>query len=130
MLRFPVLTLTLVTLPALVGAEEMLRWRDAAGGLHYTNVARLAPTDAEAVTATIGRVSLPPLRASRAAAAPAPGPYVQAARTANLPVARGCCGFGGSYTVVLNNPHELADQVKQASLLDALGVPWRKGCCM
>lgn len=130
MLCFIALTLTLVALPALAGAEEMLRWRDAAGGLHYTNVARLAPADAELVTATIGRASLSPLRTPHAAAAPAAGPYVQDARAANLSVGRGCCGFGGSYTVVLNNPHELADQVKQASLLDALGVPWRKGCCM
>jgi len=28
-----------------------------------------------------------------------------------------------------NNPHELADQVKRASLLDALGVPWRRATC-
>jgi hypothetical protein len=38
------------------------------------------------------------------------------------------CGSAYGY-IVLNNPHELADQVKQASLLDALGVPRRTGGC-
>jgi hypothetical protein len=33
------------------------------------------------------------------------------------------------YSLFGNNPHELADQVKQASLLDTLGVPWRRATC-
>jgi hypothetical protein len=111
----------------LAGAEEAYRWRDASGGLHYGNVAGLAPADAEPVKTTIGRLTLPPSQ-------PVSGvPATRARAMAERAVAPGtgsCCAFGGSYTVVLNNPHELADQVKQASLLDALGVPWRRGCCL
>lgn len=127
MLRSIVLTVALLGLPGLAGAEEVYRWRDAGGGLHYGNVTGLAPADAEPVTTTIGRLTLPPSQPAIA------GPAIQArarAERADVPGTRGCCPFGGSYTVVLNNPHELADQVKQASLLDALGVPWRRGCCL
>ena len=129
MVRSITLTLALIALPALAGAEEMYRWRDASGGLHYGNVAGRVPADAQVVTSTIGHLAMPPggdiqpVAARAATEAPPPGRSGAATR------ARGCCAFGGSYTVVLNNPHELADQVKQASLLDALGISWRHGCC-
>ena len=50
------------------------------------------------------------------------------ARTAGFAPPGPCDGSAYSW-IVFNNAHELADQVKQASLLDALGVPWRRGAC-
>lgn len=47
------LALCLITAPALVHGEEMYRWRDADGTLHYTNIERNAPTSATAIETQI-----------------------------------------------------------------------------
>ena len=129
MVRSITLTVALLAIPALAGAEKMYRWRDASGGLHYGNVARLAPPDAQEVTTTISHLTLPP--AGEAPPIVAGPESLAPPRERGIDGARagGCCPFGGFYAVVLNNPHELADQVKQASLLDALGVSWRRRGC-
>jgi hypothetical protein len=86
------------------------------------------PADAEIVRTQIRIVPGAPRRAEW----PGRGhdrPRVPGARFAHAGGFRGV-GCGPAYVyIVLNNPHELADQVKQASLLDALGVPWRTGGC-
>ena len=111
-----------VLLPTLSLADEVWRWRDPSGRLHYSNVRAHAPRYAEAVTT---------VSAKTVATRPGPRAALGEPRLAfrHPTRARGCWPFG-YLSVVLNNPHELADQVKQASLLDALGVPWRKGCCL
>ena len=124
MIRAAVLATTLL-LPALALADEVWRWKDSSGRLHYSNVRAHVPRYAEPVATDIGHVSLPHLAAK--AAAPHARAY-EAPREAHVPL-RSCWPFGFPY-VIVNNPHELADQLKQASLLDALGVPWRKGCCL
>ena len=122
-----------VLLPTLSLADEVWRWRDPSGGLHYSNVRARAPRYAEPVTTEIGHASWPPVSAKTVAIRPGPraalGEPRLAFRFRHPTRTRGCWPFG-YLSVVLNNPHELADQVKQASLLDALGVPWRKGCCL
>lgn len=54
MKRF-VLALTLAVAPALAGAEEMWRWTDTNGVVHYSNVESLKPADADTVTTRIIR---------------------------------------------------------------------------
>jgi len=131
MIRAAVLA-TAVLLPAVALADEVWRWKDPSGRLHYSNVRAHIPRYAEPVATDIGHASLRPLPAQ--AAAPRAQAY-EAPREARIPfrsevrAVGSCWPFGFPY-VVINNPHELADQLKQASLLDALGVPWRKGCCL
>lgn len=45
--------LALTVVPALAGAEEVWRWRDANGTIHYTNQADAAPTGAAVVETRI-----------------------------------------------------------------------------
>ena len=120
-----------VLLPTLSLADEVWRWRDPSGRLHYSNVRARAPRYAEPVTTEIGHASWPPVSAKTVATRPGPRAALGEPRLAfrHPTRTRGCWSFG-YLSVVLNNPHELADQVKQASVLDALGVPWRKGCCL
>jgi hypothetical protein len=47
------LALCVLAAPALVHAEEMYRWRDADGSLHYTNIERNAPSSATAIETQI-----------------------------------------------------------------------------
>ena len=131
MIRAAVLA-TAVLLPAVGLADEVWRWKDPSGRLHYSNVRAHVPRYAEPVATEIGHASLRPLPAQ--AAVPRAQAY-EAPREARIPFrselrALGSCWPFGFPYVIVNNPHELADQLKQASLLDALGVPWRKGCCL
>jgi hypothetical protein len=109
------------------------RWRDPSGHLHYTNVRANAPRYAEPVTTQIGHASWPPLATKAAAPRPAPRESFGEPRlgfgSPSRVHTRSCWPFGYPY-IVINNPHEPADQLKQASILDALGVPWRRGCCL
>jgi hypothetical protein len=131
MLRFVVLAAALVTLPALAGAEEVWRWRDSSGQLHYSNVPGNVPSYAEPLRTKLGRMS-GTVRSEPVAPAPRVRPEPEAA----APRARHaierydgrCPAFGGPGYILLYNPHELSDQVKQANLLDALHVPWRNRC--
>ena len=110
----------LLLLPGSSRAEQVWRWTGSEGRVHYSNDQSLVPADAEVVRTQIRIVP---------SAARGPG-----TRGMRAPVVRPVsvspvgCGLAYGY-IVLNNPHELADQVKQASLLDALGVPWRTGAC-
>jgi len=132
MIRAAVLA-TVLLLPQLAPAEEVWRWRDPSGRLRYSNVRAHVPRYAEPVETQIGHATLPPLAvkgaAPRTQAYAAPREARAAFRAEARTLKRSCWPFGFPY-VVINNPHELSDQVKQASLLDALGVPWRKGCCL
>ena len=111
---------TLLLLPGSSRAEQVWRWTGSDGRVHYSNDQSLAPADAEVVRTQIRIV---PSAARRPGAGAMRPSFVRPARVS--PVG---CGLAYEY-IVLNNPHELADQVKQASLLDALGVPWRIGAC-
>jgi uncharacterized protein DUF4124 len=142
MFRFLVLVAALVTLPALAGAEDVWRWRDSGGQLHYSNVPGRAPAYAERVTTQLGRAS------GTVVSPKVESPNVEQLRqerersSAESPRARhavGACDMGAygyfcprfpsaPWLVVMNNPHELSDQVKQAHLLDALHIPWRSAC--
>ena len=57
MKRF-ILALSLLVVPALAGADEMWRWTDGDGTIHYSNVEGLAVGAATAVTGSIGFVGL------------------------------------------------------------------------
>jgi hypothetical protein len=140
MTRF-VLVLVALALPALAGAEEMWRWRDAAGKLHYSNVKANVPADAEPVRTRLGRLE----------GTPAPMPAIKKAEEVPssilrrpfekawpLPQEVGACTspYGGYFCPRLAIPQiltiqgrNLADQVQEAALLDALRVPWRNGLC-
>ena len=132
MIRVAVLIAALA-LPALCRADQVWRWEDSAGHLHYSNIPAHVPSYAEPLRGTIGTVRMPALPATTprervrtmpvaepTTMAPHRGPYRHAAV--------GCCGFGYPFGLVLNSsdPSEL---VKQASALDALGIRWRNGCC-
>ena len=115
----------LALLPMTGRAEETWRWRDSAGQLHYSNERGKAPEAAEPVRTQIRVV---PRREATAAKRVARGRHPLGRRS---PREVATAGVGGcresAYPwIIINNPHELADQVKQASLLDALGVPWRR----
>jgi hypothetical protein len=109
-------------------AEQVWRWTGSDGRVHYSNEQSRVPADAEIVRTQIRIVPSAPRtteRLGRGYGVPrAPG--ARFAHVGGLPHVG--CGSAYGY-IVLNNPHELADQVKQASLLDALGVPWRTGGC-
>ncbi len=84
MKRF-ILALSLLVVPALAGADEMWRWTDASGTIHYSNVESLVPADADAVkTRIIREVNTIP---SRDDLRMADGEIVEAAEPAP-PVAR------------------------------------------
>lgn len=55
MKKFAVL-LALLGLPALAHAEDMWKWRDARGRLHYSNVQESAPPQARKVAREIGLI--------------------------------------------------------------------------
>lgn len=132
MIRVAFLAAALV-LPALAQAEQVWRWEDAAGRLHYSNVAARVPSYAEPVRTTIGRIggTLPPgeARLAEPAAPPVRPDGMRARRMAADGECRGCYTPLGYPFVLFNHGVPLADQVKQAHLLDALHVPWRQGFC-
>ncbi len=127
--RLALVAATVLALVPITGhTEEAWRWRDGAGQLHYSNERGKAPDAAEPVRTQIRVV---PRREATAARRVAGGRRPLGTR---FPREVAVAGVGGcrepAYPwIIINNPHELADQVKQASLLDALGVPWRRGAC-
>src|SRR5262249_56996572 len=52
-MRNILLAVTLTLAPTLAAAEDVWRWKDAGGALHYSNLARLAPSDATVVKAPL-----------------------------------------------------------------------------
>jgi len=52
-MRKVLLALSLALVPAFVHADEVYRWKDERGVVHYTNVARNAPADAAVVETPI-----------------------------------------------------------------------------
>ena len=60
MLRFVALVAALIILPAGAGAEDIWRWRDAAGRLHYSNVRENVPAGAETLGTRPGRPAQDP----------------------------------------------------------------------
>jgi hypothetical protein len=52
-MRKVLLALSVALVPAFVHADEMLRWTDDHGGVHYSNIARNAPTSAAVVETPI-----------------------------------------------------------------------------
>ena len=134
MLRF-VLVFAALALPALAGADEVWRWRDANGQLHYSNVRSNVPPDAVPVRARLGRVggTPAPVPASKGgrAFAPAPArtgeerpPWMQNVGACGSAFPYFCPGFSVPYLLTIQG-HDSADQVKQASLMDALHLRWR-----
>ena len=83
-----ILTLVLV-LPIAAHAEDMFRWRDARGRIHYSNDTEKVPEGAQVVTKKLGEIGGAPI--GEAMAAPAPGGEVAAAPR-RMPMWRG----GGS----------------------------------
>src|SRR5436190_1424959 len=65
-----------VLLPTLSLADEVWRWRDPSGRLHYSNVRARAPRYAEPVTTEIGHASWPPVSAKTVATRPGPSPQL------------------------------------------------------
>ena len=123
-------TVLLLTASA-VRTEDVWRWTDDAGHIHYSNQGSKVPGNAEPVRTQIKIVPAP--RAGHLGSRWALGGGTREGREeAQFPrevsVAE-CCYPSAYWYLFGNNPHELADQVKQASLLDALGVPWRRAAC-
>lgn len=54
MKRF-LLAMSLLVVPALAGADDLWKWTDASGVVHYSNVQSLVPADADAVKTRIIR---------------------------------------------------------------------------
>jgi hypothetical protein len=131
MLRSMVVAAVLLLAVSAVRAEDVWRWTDDAGHIHYSNQASKVPGDAEPVRTQIKIVPAP------RAHYPEPPWALRGGRRSREgarflgegSVAEVVC-YTSAYPYLFgNNPHELADQVKQASLLDALGVPWRRAAC-
>jgi len=125
-LRLTLVAATVLALVPMTGrAEETWRWRDGAGQLHYSNERDKAPEAAEPVRTQIRVVSrreaTPVKRVARGRRPPGRR-FPRGVAVASV----GGCREPAYPWIIINNPHELADQVKQASLLDALGVPWRR----
>ena len=122
-----------LALPALCRADQVWRWEDAAGRLHYSNVRAHVPSYAEPLRGSIGIVHMPAV-APMAPAETIRVPMTEPPTTSPHRGARRhtgavyCGGFGYPFGLSLNasDPSEL---VKQASALDALGIRWRGGCC-
>ena len=55
---------TALLLPIVAHAEDMFRWRDARGRLHYSNDTEKVPQGAQAVTKQLGRIGGEPIGAS------------------------------------------------------------------
>ena len=71
-MRQLLIALTLALAPALVHADDVYRWQDENGVLHYSNVAALVPTGADVVTTPITlEVARMPGRAEEPPPAPA-----------------------------------------------------------
>ena len=130
MLRSIVVAAMLLLAASAVRAEDAWRWTDDAGHIHYSNQASKLPGNAEPVRTQIKTVPAPRAEYQRPRWALRGGRRGRegARFLEEVSVAEGC--YTSAYWYVFgNNPHELADQVKQASLLDALGVPWRRAAC-
>jgi hypothetical protein len=131
MIRVAVLVAVLV-LPALCRADQVWRWEDSAGQLHYSNIPAHVPSYAEPLRGSIGVVRMPALPATtsteRIRATPVMEPATAPPHRGHYRHSAGGCSGGYPFGLGLNStdPSEL---VKQASVLDALGVRWRNGCC-
>ena len=141
MIRLPFLMIALFAIPAFA-TSEVWRWRDASGQLHYSNIPENVPAYAERVETQLGRLSVPP-------GAPAPArPREDVKPTgdhrressrwlrhagpggwAAVAVAPDCCPPYGLQHLLTTTGRSLADQVQEASLLDALNVRWRQAAC-
>ena len=135
------LALGLLILPGVAGAAGMWRWRDAGGRLHYSNIPAKVPGQATEVTGAIGTMSAGvPTEDPKAVQAELQG-YRERHQQRVAPVQGvqgvGACGVGYPgycnqlalpFLLTLNGS-DLADQVKEAAVLDALNVKWRSGLC-
>jgi hypothetical protein len=128
MIRVAFLAVALMV-PALAQADQVWRWQDAAGRLHYSNVPERVPPYAEPVRTTIGRLALPPIEAREVRPAEAPRLEPERAVRERRPDRHGHFLPPGYPVILFNHGVELSDQVKQAHLLDALHVPWRRSAC-
>jgi hypothetical protein len=135
MIRVAVLVAALV-LPALSWADQVWRWEDASGRLHYSNRPDRVPSYAEPLRGSIGVVRLPAVRATEAGEpretyrepVGEPGPR-RPRRGAHRFFGPTYCGaLGYPYGLILN-PTDPSELVKQAAALDRIGVDWRTGCC-
>ena len=138
MIRLPFLMIALFAIPA-AASSDVWRWRDAGGQLHYSNVAEHVPAYAEPVTTQLGHVTMPAAEPARPreAVKPAPAPERESrhmhdqgpGRWAPVALATDCCAPYGMQHLLTTTGRSLADQVQEASLLDALNVRWRQGSC-
>jgi hypothetical protein len=55
MIRLLFLAATLLVLPALAQAEDVWRWRDSSGQLHYSNIPSRVPSHAERIRTQLGK---------------------------------------------------------------------------
>jgi hypothetical protein len=135
--RITALALATLMLPALAAADTAWRWQDSSGGLHYSNVPAHVPAHAVRVDTRLGEirggVPAPDMRRIEADMAAARKARSQAPVTAGVPPLLTpwpyCTRLAVPIFLTLQG-NELADQVKEAALLDALRVPWRNGICL
>jgi hypothetical protein len=142
MIRLSLPLVALLVVPAFAG-NDVWRWRDANGQLHYSNIEERIPAYAELVKTQIGHASVPaaaPVSKDRAIVTPAPSTEVRRESSPwSVPAGPGgwailggpldCCPPYGLQHLLTTTGRSLADQVQEASLLDALNVRWRSlGC--
>jgi hypothetical protein len=134
----------LVVTPVASGAAEVWRWHDAEGRLHYSNLARNVPPDAEAVRTRLGRAA-GTIRGEDAAKVRQDLDRYRDLRRARLErdkettrypagsvgavLLAECCAPFGLQHLLTTTGRSLADQVQEAALLDALNVRWRTPTC-
>src|SRR5262245_21060330 len=104
MIRVAVLVAALA-LPVVCRADQVWRWEDSAGRLHYSNVPANGPSYAEPLRGTIGSVRMQPLPATapteRVRTMPAPEPTSMAPHRGHCRHASaGCGGFGYPFGLV------------------------------
>ena len=99
-----ILTLALV-LPIAAQAEDMFRWRDARGRIHYSNDTEKVPEGAQVVTRKLGEIGGAPI--GEAMTAPAPSGEATAAprRPARWQESESCVRDLGLFAL----PHRAVD---------------------
>jgi hypothetical protein len=104
MITRAILTLALV-FPVAARAEDMFKWRDAQGRVHYSNDTEKVPAGAEVVTRKLGEIGGEPIGEVVAAQAPAYAPEAEAPRRPRWKVEAGCVSDLG----LLALPHRAVD---------------------
>ena len=120
MITRAILTLALV-LPMAAQAEDMFKWRDARGRIHYSNDTEKVPAGAQVVTRKLGEIGGEPIGGAIEAPAAPEAPAIAPQPTSCLKGEAGCLRDVGLWPV----PQRAADFYRQRwlALLDGAPTP-------